>query len=79
MTIDELIEDLGNLREEMPAGGDTEVTMTMQENWPLESSIRGVASCGEIDEEEEHGHGDKVTIVEGSQIGYGAKSVFEAV
>ena len=77
MTIDRLIELLEEMREQMPNEGQTKVTLTQQENWPLEYEIEGVADCSEIDDENESGFGDKVTLIEGRQIGYGAKTVFE--
>jgi len=77
MNIGTLIELLEEISQDMPEGDDTEVTFTMQANWPLESTIRGVFDCREIEDEEESGHGTKVTLVEGSQIGYGSKSAFE--
>ena len=63
MTIDELIERLEEYRDEI--GGDTEVRLMTQENWPFENSIRGLCSGKEISES---GYSD-----EQDQIGYGTK------
>lgn len=46
MTIDQLIERLSEYRDEI--GGDAEVRLMTQENWPFENLICGLASGGEI-------------------------------
>jgi hypothetical protein len=43
LTIDELISRLEDLREEL--GDGVEVRIAMQEHWPLQSHIRGVAQA----------------------------------
>ena len=46
MTIDELIERLEGYRDEI--GGDAEVRLMTQQNWPFENTIHGLASSVEI-------------------------------
>lgn len=82
MTIDQLIERLEEYRDVL--GGDTEVRLMTQQNWPFENSIRGVCSDEEMNEEEEEEEDDKekenvVYIVEGGQLGYGDKRAWEVV
>ena len=59
MTLNALIERLEELRDEMEAGGDAEVRLMTQYNWPFENSIDGVASgedlCDAADGEDEDG------------------------
>lgn len=84
MTIDELIARLEDVRDDL--GGDTEVRLMTQQNWPFENSIKGIcssediATCCDYDEEdEEEAESNKVLfIVEGSQLGYGSKKAWEA-
>jgi hypothetical protein len=83
MTIDQLIERLEEYRDEI--GGDTEVRLMTQENWPFENAVCGLASGSEIndvasdDDEDECDEGDDAAegsvlyIVEGRQLGYGTK------
>ncbi len=76
MTIDELIERLEEYRDNL--GGDTEVRLMTQQNWPFENGIAGLASGEEINErddgEDEDVDGEAVVyIVEGQQLGYGSK------
>ena len=44
MTIDELIQRLEDYRDEI--GGDAEVRLMTQQNWPFENTIFGLASVG---------------------------------
>ncbi len=76
MTIDELIERLEEYRDNL--GGDTEVRLMTQQNWPFENGIAGLASGQEIndcdDRDDDDVDADRlVYIVEGQQIGYGSK------
>ena len=76
MTIDELMERLEEYREEL--GGDTEVRLMTQQNWPFENMVAGLASGAEINEREDGDDEDVdddrvVFIVEGQQLGYGSK------
>lgn len=88
MTIDELIERLEEYRDAL--GGDAEVHLMTQQNWPFENRIAGVCSDEEInnydpeeeDEAEDGVHAVAETfgvvyIVEGDQIGYGNKRAWE--
>ena len=85
MTIDELIARLEDYRDEI--GGDAEVRLMTQQNWPFENSIYGLASGAEIndyDEDDEDGVDDDdaaedavLFIVEGQQLGYGTKRAWE--
>lgn len=83
MTIDELISRLEDYRDEI--GGESEVRMMTQQNWPFENLICGLASGAEINEsagdeegDEDESDGDVESdsvlyIVEGRQTGYGSK------
>lgn len=83
MTIDQLIERLQDYREEL--GGDAEVRLMTQQNWPFENEITGLASVAEInqcvedgdDDESVDGDGAVVFLVEGQQRGYGSKAAWE--
>ena len=85
MTIDELIARLEDYRDEI--GGDAEVRLMTQQNWPFENSIYGLASGAEINdyEEDDQDSGDDddasedavLFIVEGQQLGYGTKRAWE--
>jgi hypothetical protein len=83
MTISELIERLEEYRDEI--GGDTEVRLMTQENWPFENSIRGLCSgkeiseSGDSDDDDSDGDADAsvVYIVEQDQLGYGAKRAWD--
>jgi hypothetical protein len=84
MTIHELIERLEEYREEI--GGDAEVRLMTQSNWPFEYGIAGMASRAEINETAADGSGEDVDdieddgvlfIVEGQQICYGAKEAWD--
>ena len=85
MTIDELIARLEDYRDEI--GGDAEVRLMTQQNWPFENTICGLTSGAEIndfDEYDEDG-GDAedaaddsvLFIVEGRQLGYGTKRAWD--
>jgi hypothetical protein len=85
MTIDDLIERLEDYRDEI--GGDAEVRLMTQSNWPFENDIFGLASGQEIndaaDEDEPNDDGDVdadqvVYICEGQQLCYGTKRAWEA-
>ncbi len=86
MTIDQLIERLEEYRDEI--GGDAEVRLMTQQNWPFENSIYGLASGAEIndfdEDDEDEGNDDDATedavlyIVEGQQLGYGTKRAWDA-
>ena len=88
MTIDDLIARLEELRDDH--GGETEVRLMTQQNWPFENGIHGVCSTDEMrdsdceDEDAEDAEDDGepgepiVYIVEGSQLGYGSKSAWNA-
>lgn len=82
MTIDELIERLEEYRDDL--GGDAEVRLMTQQNWPFENAIAGLASLKEIrdaddpeDEGDDEGAAELVVyIVEGQQLGYGIKDAW---
>ena len=84
MTINELIERLEDYRDEI--GGDAEVRLMTQSNWPFENDIFGLASGEEIndaaDDQEPNDGGDVdadqvVYICEGQQLCYGTKRAWE--
>jgi hypothetical protein len=85
MTIDQLIERLEEYRDEI--GGDAEVRLMTQQNWPFENSIYGLASGAEIndfdEDDEDEGDDDDASedvvlyIVEGQQLGYGTKRAWD--
>jgi hypothetical protein len=85
MTIDELIARLEDYRDEI--GGDAQVRLMTQQNWPFENSIYGLASGAEIndyDEDDQDGDDDDdaaedavLFIVEGQQLGYGTKRAWD--
>jgi hypothetical protein len=80
MTIDELIERLEDYRDAL--GGDAEVRLMTQQNWPFENEIIGLASGEEINErdDEDDDNVDEdcvVFIVEGQQRCYGSKRAWE--
>jgi len=78
MTIDELIARLEEYRDTL--GGETDVRLMTQQNWPFENGITGLASGEEINdacEGDEHDDNDVdedavVFIVEGEQRCYGS-------
>lgn len=80
MTIDDLIEHLEDYRAEL--GGDVEVRLMTQQEWPFENELHGLASGEEINhpddddeaEPDQDVEDDRVLyIVEGRQLGYGSK------
>ena len=87
MNLDTLIEILNNYREEF--GGDVEVRLMTQQNWPFENKIHGVTSGQEMNEQSDTDEEDGTTndddvaaddviyIVEGGQICYGSKRAWE--
>ena len=82
MTIDDLIERLEEYRDEL--GGDTEVRLMTQQNWPFENAIVGLASSDEIhdadeddDDPDEEDADDVVFIVEGEQYCYGSTRAWD--
>jgi hypothetical protein len=80
MTIDQLIERLEEYRDTL--GGDAEVRLMTQQNWPFENAVTGLASGEEInqaDDEDDDDVDDDVVvyIVEGQQLGYGSKRAWE--
>jgi hypothetical protein len=84
MTINELIERLEDYRDEI--GGDAEVRLMTQSNWPFENDIFGLASGAEINDEGDDDPNDDgdveaddvVYICEGQQLGYGTKRAWNA-
>lgn len=85
MTIDELIERLEDYRDEL--GGDAEVRLMTQSNWPFENDIFGLASGREINDaadeddpkDDEDVEADQVVyICEGQQLCYGSKRAWQA-
>jgi hypothetical protein len=85
MTINELIERLEEYRQEI--GGDAEVRLMTQSNWPFEYGIQGLASRVEINEAAADGSDEDpddlendgvLFIVEGQQLCYGAKEAWKA-
>lgn len=80
MTIDELIQRLEEYRDDL--GGDAQIRLMTQQNWPFENEIFGLASGEEIndpdDEEDEDVDEDSVVfIVEGKQRCYGSTRAWE--
>jgi hypothetical protein len=77
MTIDQLIARLEECRDEI--GGDAEVRLMTQRNWPFENSIFGVTTGAEMNESDDDDDDDNaeddgvVYIVENEQLGYGSK------
>ena len=81
MNLDTLIEILNDYREEF--GGDAEVRLMTQQNWPFENAITGLVSGTEINESDEDDDAcvedDAVVyIVEGTQLKYGSKRAWDA-
>ena len=84
MNLDTLIEILNDYCEEF--GGDAEVRLMTQQNWPFENRICGVTSGRDMNEADDDDEGDDdqdvadeniVYIVEGGQICYGSKRAWE--
>lgn len=88
MTLNDLIENLLEMRDEQGIDGDTEVRLMTQQSWPFENTIYGLVhrddigkDDGEGEEGEEEGEdvGEKcVYILEGRQLGYGTKAAWES-
>ena len=81
MTLNEIIERLEEYRDEF--GGDCEVRLMPQQNWPFENAITGLVSGSEINESDDDDDAcveeDAVVyIVEGTQLKYGSKRAWEA-
>ena len=85
MTINELIERLEDYRDDI--GGDAEVRLMTQSNWPFENDIFGLASGQEIndeaDDDDPNDDGDVdadqvVYICEDQQLCYGTKRAWDA-
>jgi hypothetical protein len=92
VTINDLLRRLEEYRDDL--GGDVEVRLMTQENWPFENTVIGLASGAEIndagDDGNDEGNDDDecddervendavVYIVEGEQLGYGTKRAWEA-
>lgn len=89
MNINELISMLEDYRDEI--GGDAEVRLMTQQNWPFENSIHGLVSGNQINEATNEDEGDDdeyegdveddrvLYIVEGRQLGYGTKLAWDVV
>ena len=83
MNLDTLIEILNDYREEH--GGDAEVRLMTQQNWPFENRICGVTSGQEMNDTDDDDEGDDqdvadesiIYIVEGGQICYGSKRAWD--
>lgn len=93
MTIDQLIEELEEQREEF--GGDTEVRLMTQQNYPFEQRIDGVTTLAAIHDYQGEEKGFKpaasrgwetrdtdrptavIYLLEGDQLGYGTKDAWE--
>ena len=83
MNLDKLIEILGDYRDEL--GGDAEVRLMTQQNWPFENRICGLTSGQEMNDAADEDTEDDddvaedaiVYIVEGGQICYGSKRAWE--
>ena len=85
MTIDELIERLEEYRDAL--GGDAEVRLMTQSNWPFENTIFGLVSHAELHDGDDSDGMDPdlenaeeepvVFICEGQQLRYGTKRAWE--
>ncbi|MAD80990.1 MAG: hypothetical protein CMJ50_09145 [Planctomycetaceae bacterium] len=84
MTINEMIERLEEYRDTI--GGDAEIRLMTQSNWPFENDIFGLASGEEIndaaDDQEPNDDGDVdadqvIYICEGQQLCYGTKRAWD--
>lgn len=83
MTLDDLIERLNEYRETL--GGEAEVRLMTQQNWPFENTIAGLVSLEEIHDSKDRTSEDRdeeieaiVYLCEGTQLGYGMKQAWEA-
>jgi hypothetical protein len=80
MTINDLIQRLEEYRDDL--GGDTDVRLMTQQNWPFENEIVGLASGAEINDRDDGDEDDVaednvVFIVEGQQRCYGSKRAWQ--
>ena len=80
MTVDELIARLEEYRDAL--GGDAEVRLMTQQQWPFENEVCGIVSGEELndcqDEDDDDVDTDAVVyIVEGRQLGYGSKRAWD--
>ena len=80
MTVDELIARLEEYRDAL--GGDAEVRLMTQQQWPFENAVCGIVSgeeLNDLDEEDDSDVEDErvVYIVEGQQLGYGSKRAWD--
>lgn len=80
MTINELLARLKQYRAAL--GGDAEVRLMTQANWPFENAIVGLASgaeinAGDADDDEDVEDDDVLYLVEGDQLGYGSTRAWE--
>jgi hypothetical protein len=86
MNLDTLIGILNDYREEF--GGDAEVRLMTQQNWPFENRICGVTSGRDMneaddedadadDDDQDVAENNRVYIVEGGQICFGSKRAWE--
>lgn len=80
MTLNEMVEMLEAYKEEF--GGDAEVRIMSQQNWPFENTVHGICSGFEInlgDEDDDSNISEDavVYIVEGQQLGYGSKRAWD--
>jgi hypothetical protein len=81
MTLNELIERLEEYKDEL--GGEAEVRLMTQQNWPFENAITGLVSGTEINESDEDDDAcvedDAVVyIVEGTQLIFGSMRAWVA-
>jgi hypothetical protein len=86
MTLNDLIQRLEEIRQEV--GGETDVRLAHQPNYPFEYSIAGIV-VGKVDEDEIDPRipgpviggvgpdGPPVYILEGSQLGYASRSLWD--
>jgi hypothetical protein len=88
ITINTLIEQLEDMREQLGGNGDVEVRLMHQPEWPFEYDIAGVVSSLDIRENEPdeddafdpEGDTEQVVyICEGRQLGYGSKAAWAAL
>lgn len=82
MTLDELIDRLEEYRDTL--GGNAEVRLMTQSNYPFENALFGVVSCEEINgcdddelRDEDVEDDDVLYLVEGDQLCYGSKRAWE--
>jgi hypothetical protein len=78
MKIDDLIQRLEQYREEI--GGECEVRLMTQKNWPLEKTIRGLASGLEINKRDGDANVENdhvLYIIEEQSIRYGSRLAWD--